>query len=187
MSDNKKHRKNGEGTLFKRKDGRWQASFVPEHGKRLYFYGKTQAEALEKLRKAQQENQKGILATGPKQRIGEFLLQWLETTHKPPMVRHSTYVQCRSIIHNHLVPGLGKVFLQKLTTQQLQAFYAQKSQEGLKPSTIAIIHRILRQALEDAVKWNLLSRNVASLATIPQQTRYDVHPLFPGRFFRETA
>ena len=64
---NKKTRKNGEGTLFKRSDGRWQASFVPENGKRLYFYGKTKAEALEKLRKAQQEDQKGLLATGPKQ------------------------------------------------------------------------------------------------------------------------
>src|SRR6266550_2445727 len=106
MSDSKKHRKNGEGTLFKRKDGLWQASFVPENGKRLYFYRKTQKEALEKLRKAQQEDQKGILATGPKQRLGEYLTQWLEDVHKPT-VRVSTYVEYRSIINHHLVPNLG--------------------------------------------------------------------------------
>lgn len=177
MSDSKKHRKNGEGTLFKRKDGLWQASFVPENGKRLYFYGKTQKEALEKLRNAQQESQKGILATGPKQRLGDYLIQWLETTHKPPMVKHSTYTQYRSAINNHLVPSLGQVFLHKLTVQHVQAFYAQKAQEGLKPSTISVIHRILHEALENAVKWNLLSRNVSSLATVPRQTRYNVQPL----------
>lgn len=177
MSDSKKHRKNGEGTLFKRKDGRWQASFVLENGKRVYFYGKTQKEALEKLRNAQQENQKGILATGPKQRLGDYLIQWLETTHKPPMVKHSTYKQYRSAINKHLVPSLGHVFLHKLTVQQVQAFYAQKVQEGLKPSTISAIHGVLHEALENAVKWNLLSRNVSSLATVPRKTRYDVQPL----------
>ncbi len=177
MSENRKHRKNGEGTLFKRKDGLWQASFVPENGKRLYFYGKTQKEALEKLRKAQQENEKGLLPTGPKQRLGEYLIRWLETTHKPPMVKHSTYTQYRSAINNHLVPSLGKVFLHKLTVQQVQAFYAQKAQEGLKPNTISVIHGVLHEALENAVKWNLLSRNVVSLASVPRKTRYEVHPL----------
>ena len=177
MSDSKKHRKNGEGTLFKRKDGLWQASFVPENGKRLYFYGKTQKEALEKLRKAQQEDQKGLLATGPKLRLGEYLVQWVEATYKPPMARHTTYVQYRSMIHKHLVPGLGQVFLQKLTVQQLQAFYAQKIEEGLKTRTIAIIHAVLHKALENAVKWNLLPRNIATLATVPQKTSHEVKTL----------
>src|SRR5215469_7658842 len=101
MSDNKKHRKNGEGTLFKRKDGRWQASFVPENGKRLYFYGKTQKEALEKLRQAQQEEKRGLLVTGPKQRLGDYLAYWLEEVYKPT-VRVSTYLRRRTIIQRHL-------------------------------------------------------------------------------------
>src|SRR5215469_6268932 len=177
MSDNKKHRKNGEGTLFKRKDGRWQASFVPEQGKRLYFYGKTQAEALEKLRKAQQEDQRGILATGSKQRLGDYLIQWLESTHRPPMVKHATYVQYHKTIHHHLIPGLGQVFVQKLTPQHIQAFYAQKLKEGLKPRSISVIHAVLHNALENAVKWNLVSRNVASLVSVPRAEVHEVHPL----------
>ncbi|HEY4037054.1 MAG TPA: tyrosine-type recombinase/integrase [Ktedonobacteraceae bacterium] len=174
---NKKTRKNGEGTLFKRSDGRWQASFVPENGKRLYFYGKTKAEALEKLRKAQQEDQKGLLATGPKQKLGDYLVEWLEATHKPPMVKPSTYIQYRSVIHRHLVPGLGHVSLRKLTPQHIQAFYAQKIKEGLKPRTIALIHAALHKALENAVKWNLISRNVASLVSLPRAEAHEIHPL----------
>ncbi len=174
---NKKTRKNGEGTLFKRSDGRWQASFVPENGKRLYFYGKTKAEALEKLRTAQHEDQKGLLATGPKQKLGDYLVEWLEATHKPPMVKPSTYIQYRSAIHRHLVPGLGHIFLRKLTPQHVQAFYAQKVKEGLKPRTIALIHAALHKALENAIRWNLISRNVASLVSLPRAEAHEIHPL----------
>jgi integrase len=177
MSGNKKHRKNGEGTLFKRKDGLWQASFVPENGKRLYFYGKTQAEALDKLRKAQQEDQKGLLATGPKQKLGDYLVQWLEATRKPPMVKPSTYIQYRSVIHHHLVPGLGHIFIRKLTPQHIQAFYAQKMKEGVKPRTIAFMHATIHTALENAVKWNLVSRNVSSLVSLPRVEEHVMHPL----------
>ena len=70
----KKHRKSGEGTLFKRKDGRWQASFVPENSSRQYFYGKTAEEALQKMRKAQEEDRKGLLPTGPF--IQYFTVHW---------------------------------------------------------------------------------------------------------------
>ncbi len=53
----KKIRKHGEGTLFQRRDGRWQASFVPKSGgKRRYVYGKTKSEARDKLRLAQEED-----------------------------------------------------------------------------------------------------------------------------------
>lgn len=173
----KNNRKPGEGTLFQRKDGRWQASFILETGRRKYVYGKTSSEALEKLRKAQEEDKKGILATGPRQRVGDYLLQWLESTHRPPMVRHSTYVQYRSAINKHLVPGLGHVFLHQLTAQQIQSFYSKKLQEGLKPGSISVIHGVLHKALETAVKWNLISRNVASLVNAPRRNPQEIYAL----------
>ena len=168
----KKIRKRGEGTLFKRKDKRWQASFQPvSGGRRRYVYGKTKDEALEKLRQAQEEDRKGVLATGPHQKLGDYLMHWLETTHRPPMVRTSTYVQYRSLIKTHLVPGLGHIYVHKLTPQEIQAFYARKLQK-LKPGTVNEIHRVLRCALGDAVKWNLVTRNAASLVSAPHAERY---------------
>src|SRR5690348_5581128 len=125
-----KTRKNGEGTLFKRKDGRWQASFVPENGKRRYVYGKTADEALKKLREAQQEDKQGILATGPRQKLGDYLVQWLEHVKKP-MLRVKTYRLYSGLINNHLIPELGHLHLQKLTPQHIHAFYSQKLREGL--------------------------------------------------------
>jgi integrase len=170
----KKIRKHGEGTLFQRKDGRWQASFSPASGgKRRYVYGTTKKEALEKLRQAQEEDRKGILPTGPHQKLGDYLMHWLESTHRPPMARTSTYVNYRSIIIRHLIPAIGHIDVQKLTPQHVQALYAQKMKAGLKPRTIGVIHAILRGALENAVRWRLVSQNVASLASVPHPERYE--------------
>ncbi len=173
---NKKHRKNGEGTLFKRKDGRYQASFIPENGKRKYVYGKTQAEALDKLRTAQAEDKRGTLATGPRQKLGGYLTQWLEQVHKP-MIRVGTYVQYRTAINKHLIPGLGHIILQKLTPQQVQAFYAVKIKEKMAPGYVRFMHVVLHHAMENAVRWNLVSRNVVSLVSAPRPIRHDVNSI----------
>lgn len=177
----KKVRKNGEGTLFKRNDGRWQASFVPENGKRRYVYGKTSDEALEKLRALQEEDRKGTLPTGPKQKLGDYLVQWLEATYKPPMASVSTYARYRSAVNVHLVPGLGHIYLTKLTPQDIQNLYAQKLRNGLKPRTVELIHAVLHKALENAVRWNLVSRNIASLVSVPHAERYEGPILTSGQ------
>jgi integrase len=169
---NKKHRKNGEGTLFQRKDGRWQASFIPENGKRKYIYAKTQAEVLDKLHKAQQEDKQGVLATGPKQAFGEYINQWLEHVHKPT-IRVSSYVTYRSLIRNHIIPGLGRIAIQKLTPQRIQAFYSTLQEKGLAPQSISSIHAILLSSLDNAVRWNLVSRNVVSLVSSPHVERHE--------------
>src|SRR5262249_42186453 len=117
-----------------------------------------------------------LLATGPKQKLGEYLVEWLEQVYKPT-VRVSTYLRRRNIIHVHLAPDLGHLFLQKLTPQHIQAFYARKLDQGLKASTVAIIHTVLHQALDQAVKWNLVSRNVASLVAVPRSAPEEARAL----------
>ncbi len=177
MASGKKRRKSGEGTLFQRKDGTWQASFIPENGKRKYYYGKTPKEALEKLRKGQQEDRQGILATGPNQALGEYLKQWLEHVHKPT-IRVGSYVTYRSLINAHIIPALGQIALQRLTPQRIQAFYSMLLQEEeLSPQSISSIHAILHSALDNAVRWNLVSRNVVSLVSPPHIERHEAKVL----------
>ena len=118
-------RGHGEGSIYQRKDGRWAASITLEGGtrKRKTFYGKTRKEVQEKLRIALNDQKQGTLATGPKQTLETYLTNWLagiESTLRP-----STYQQYRSVIRTHLIPALGKIPLQKLTPEQVQAFYIQ--------------------------------------------------------------
>ncbi len=75
------------------------------------------------------------------------------------------------------MPGLGKVKLEKLTPQQVQVFYSQKMSEGLAPKTVNNIHGVLHKALDNAVKWNILSRNVCDAVTPPRIPRKEKNVL----------
>jgi integrase len=169
----------GAGSVYQRKsDNRWVGSFtVEETGKRKDIYADTEKEAWEKLQQAQMEQKQGILATGPQQKVGSYLTQWLETMSKPPTVSARTYVQYRSMIQKHILPTIGHILLQKLTAQRVQTLYAQKLQEGLSVRTVLMLHNILHKSLENAIRWNLITRNITNQVTVPHAQHYEAKTL----------
>src|SRR5690242_1529715 len=104
-----KRRGHGEGSIYKRKDGRWTASISLGDGKRKSFYGKTRREVKEKLDAALLDQKKGINPEGT-QKLGDYLRYWLDNVHKH-VIGISTYVDYEIIIRVHLVPGLGNLRL----------------------------------------------------------------------------
>jgi len=147
-----------------------------EGHKRKTLYGKTRKEVQEKLRVALHEQKQGMLATGPQQTLKQYLEQWLEEVHRPTL-RLSSYDRYRSLLNNHILPSLGHIQVNKLTVQQVQALYARKVNEGLSAKTIQNIHGLLHKALDNAVKWGLVSRNVCSVVSTPRLIRHEIHPL----------
>ncbi len=172
----RKRRAHGEGGLVRRKDGRWAGSFYSVEGKRVYVYGSTQQEALEKLRKAQSEQEQGVLATGPKLKLGVYLEQWLEDVKKPEL-RVSSYVKYKKLIVGYIIPALGNLQLQKLTPQHVQSFYTKKLKEGLSAKTVHSIHGVLHNAIDNAVRWRLVPKNVTDLVTPPRLEKHEVQSL----------
>ena len=170
-------RKYGEGSVFQRTDGRWVAQIRLENGKLKQIYRKSEKEANIALRKALHEQEQGTLATGPQQTLKMYLEQWLEQVHKPSAHSIGTYNMYRTIIQKHIIPSLGHVRLQRLTPQQVQAFYASKLHEGLSQKRVKSIHAVLHKALENAVKWNLIGRNVCDLVNPPIPKRHEIQPL----------
>ena len=173
---NSKRRAHGEGSVFLRKDGRWGAQITLENGKRLYRYGKTQREALEKLRRAQYELEQGTLTQGPKQSIKDYLNYWLEEVHRATL-KVSTYALYRRHLDNHIIPQLGHIRLQKLTADEIQAFCARKLKGGLSAGTVRLLHTILYTALKDAVRWKRLTINVCEAVTPPRLAPHEIHTL----------
>jgi integrase len=164
-------RGHGEGSITRRKDGRYQAALTLDTHKRKYFYGKTHKEVQDKLNKAKYELKQGMLATGPQRTLKVHLEQWVEQVVKLTK-RPNTYKGYHSVIYRHLIPSLGYLKLQKLTIGHLQAFYAEKS-ETLKPSYLVFINAALSGALEDALKQGFVARNVAKLVDLPSIVRYE--------------
>jgi integrase len=169
-------RGHGDGSIYKRSDGRWAAGITLEGGKRKTFYGKTKKEVQEKLKIALYEQQKGILVTGPQQKVGQFLVHWLENVHKQS-VRDRTYERYEEIVRLHLVPGIGHLQLQKLSAQHLQSFYTHKLEEGLSSTTVISFHNVLHKALQTALRWNWIAQNICDLVSPPRRKRFEIQPL----------
>ncbi len=169
-------RGHGEGSIFRRKDGRWAASVSLESGQRKTFYGKTRKEVQEQLKSALHQQQEGTLITAPQQTVKQYLEYWLEEVHRQS-VRHRTYERYEEIIRLHLVPVLGRHPLQKLAPQHLQLFYNKKLKEGLSATTVTSFHNVLHKALDNAVRWRLISYNVCDMASPPRRKHFEIQPL----------
>jgi integrase len=163
-------RGNGEGTISRRKDGRWEGRYyVPtEDGpKRKVIYGKTRAEVSEKLTKALSDRANGIVYDNENITIGEYLDVWLKRSVYGS-VRQSTYDRDTNLVNNHIKPVLGSLKLKKLNSAHVQNFYRNRLDTGLSASTVRKIHDILRRGLAEAVDWHLTQRNVADVVKPPR-------------------
>jgi integrase len=170
MARKSRRRGRGEGSVFQRKDGRWVVQVELGDGKRKQFYVTSQSEGIKKLREVQHELEQGTLPTGPQQTVKQYLEFWLEEVHRPT-IRVSTYVKYRVFVYKHFIPVLGHLRLQKLTPQHVQSFYRQKEKEGLSTKTIQVMHGVLHKALDMAVRWSLVSRNVCDVVSPPRVAR----------------
>ena len=177
-----KGRGSGEGSVFERKGGNrkkpWVAQVTLESGEKKQTYHATQKEAIVALRNMQHELEQGRLATGAQQKLKGYLEEWFEEVYRPT-IRLSTYLRYRGILNNHIVPALGHIAVQKLTTRKIQAFYADKEKEGLSASSIHAMHKVLRRALANAMKWRLVSYNACDGVSLPKVVRPKIHPLTP--------
>ena len=130
-----KRRSNGEGSIRKRRDGRWEGRYTaginPETGKQVFknVLGKTQAEVKEKLAKALAENQKLDFTKQGKYNVAQWMDEWFENVCKIK-VRPSSHQTYRGYIDRHIAPNIGKIPLEKLSTMDLQKFYRRLLADG---------------------------------------------------------
>jgi integrase len=200
----KRKRGNNEGSIYRLKDGRWCAalSIGYRDGKQLrkFYVAKTRSEVQDKLAKALRDRQMGLPIPGERETLGAFLKHWLEHV-AANNVRPSTLESYSWIVNRHLTPNLGRIPLAKLTPQDIQLFLNDRLKCGrqplprrkcktdgppklpanpaLTPRTVQHIHATLRAALEQALRWNLVARNVATLVDAPRVRRPEVEPYTP--------
>ena len=182
-----KRRANGEGNIRKRKDGRWEgrytAGYDPESGKRIIknVLGKTQAEVKEKLKAAISESQKLDVSKAGTYTVSSWMKTWYEV-YAEPHIRPNTKSYYTNYIENHIIPGIGSVPLDKLTTIQIQRFYNNLQKSGrvqrknfpelrdksLSPRVVRGVHTLLHNCLEQAVAERLILTNPTQGCKLPQ-------------------
>jgi integrase len=169
----------GEGTIHKRKDGRWAAAadLGYKDGKRYRpeFYGRTRAEVAAKLAEAQENHRAGRPVRVKRQTVEQFLEDWLANT-VPTSVRPTTLVSYTTIVRRHIIPELGHLQLADLAPQHVQTMIGTKLAAGLSPRRVQYIRAVLRTALKQAVKWRSVTLNAAALAEAPRVERHEIQP-----------
>ncbi len=181
-----KRRANGEGSIRKRKDGRWEGRYTagrnPETGKPIYknVLGKTQAETKAKLKQAIQESMEVDTVKAKQYTLGQWMDIWFENYAKIK-VRPSSHQTYKGYIENHIKPNIGNIPLSKLSSLQLQKLYkkllsggrvnrieAKEQPKGLSPKTVRNIHQVISSALNMAKEQRLISSNPAESCALPK-------------------
>ena len=172
-----KRRKRGDGGVSLRKDGRWEGRCVIGYDDKglpvtKNVLAKTKSECTAKL-KALRDSIKTPASDQPKP--GILLSDWLDfwyQNYKKPNLRPNTQMSYERRIYQHIIPNLGSIQLDKLTTNDIQQFYTKLKQsgrllraelygKGLSDQTIRGIHTTLHAALDMAISEKLIFRNPA--------------------------
>jgi integrase len=173
-----KRRGHGEGSIWKRADGRWAASIDLgwEDGKRKrkFLYGRTRAEVAEKLRKAQHGIDLGQAPIDGRLTTGPFLTAWARDT-LPGSVKPSTVSNYQDVLTHYVIPYVGRVPLAKLGPEHVQRMLRALEEQGLSVRTRRIARAVLRRALGQAERWGKVNRNAAALVDCPRGMHIGTH------------
>jgi integrase len=203
-----KRRANGEGTITKRKDGRYQAAayvYRPDGTRtRKFVYGKTRDEVADKLTELQEKTRRGIPAASSTMAFGDYLTYWLATI-APDRLKPATLNSYEGLTRLYIRPALGKKRLNRLSPADIRRFLTEfktacmcclRGADHDRPEekrgccavgkcckrlpsarTVQYIHAVLRSALQQAMREELIARNVARIVETPTVTPKEVRPL----------
>ena len=207
MADKKTRRGHGEGTHYQREDGYWVAQITlgkDAKGRQIRktFSAKTEKEVLAKKKEYLYKQMRGELPKTNKVILGEWMLCWLKD-YKKQNIRQTTYENYETLIKRHIVENpIGKIQIQKLTTDQIQKFMGDRAERGglttvteeveeegikktikkqaecpLSASTVKLIHHLIQAALGQAEKNNIIHKNVAKNCERYRGVKKEIKPL----------
>lgn len=178
-----------KGFIYKRAKDSWTIVVdLPRNsdGKRrqksVAVYG-TKKDAERELAKVLTQINTGDYVEPSRMTFADLAERWLADYAKPK-VAAKTYERYQEIVRKSLIPALGRHPISKLQPLHIQAFYSEisekkkgKSNQKLFSQTVLHYHRVLRQILQQAVKWQLLARNPADAVEPPRPTRAEMKVL----------
>lgn len=194
-----KRRKNGDGTLRLRKDGRWEGRVVIDYNEKgqpitKCVTAKTKTECSAKLENLKEQYGRSSDKIKPDMPFGDWIDFWYQTYCRHTL-RITTRTDYENRIYNHIIPEIGKIPLNKLSQSDLQQFYAKEKTDGrklhaktygkgLSDRTIRGIHANCRTALQRAVQEGLIRTNPAVGCKLPPKKAREMQVLTQNEIIR---
>lgn len=160
---------NGEGAIRQRPNGLWEARALVA-GKRRSIYGRTKREVVEKLASQSTDARRGRFMEPSRESVAEFLRYWLSAV-AAQRVTEGTLRNYRSQIERHVIPRIGTVRLQHVSTATINRLLADLADDGRSPNLRAAIRKTLHRALRIAAREHRIFANPVSESEPPKVER----------------
>lgn len=179
-------RGNGEGSVYRRKDGRWVAALtLPSHmgGKKKTHYGKTRKECIEWLDETRHSIKSGKYIINSDISVKKWLVTWLN--EYCINIRPSTRMNYDTYINRHIGSSrIASLPLNMVNVHTLQTYLNDLLQNGrldgnggLSPKTIRNLYNMLNKAMKQAVGNKLILSNPADHVILPKIIKSSVRTL----------
>ena len=155
------------------------------HGKRRrkwHSFRGTKSAAQAEMARILHQLQTGDYVEGSRETMDAFLRRWLVSSES--RVSGKTLERYREIVETQIVPALGAIKLTKLHPSHILEAYSYWLREGrrngkggLSAQTVLHHHRLLHKALSQAVKWQLVARNVMDAVDPPSVEKHEMRAL----------
>ena len=179
----KGRRRKGEGAVYQRaSDGLWvgmlDLGIIAGQRRRKTVYGQTEREAIDKLSTLRTAHDRGIDLLAPTLTVGQWLDVWLSDIKGFDGTRPRTLTLYEGLAERYVKPVIGGVRLDKLTPAHVQRLVTEtrngRTARGTPPSasTLRHVYKLIRNALGDAYRMELVTRNVATQVKAPPLDRH---------------
>ena len=151
--------KKGEN-IYKRKDGRWEGRYIKGRSadgkaKYAYVYGKSYADTKQKLIDKRVIQNQNINHFTSRAKYGDILRNWV--TMSRVHIKESTYSRYIHLANAHILPYLGEISTDRLTTQIIEKHISFLLNEGrldkkggLAPKTVSDILTLIKGSIDYA-------------------------------------
>jgi integrase len=169
-----------KGHIRERSPGRWAIILddpnSPTRKRRWHSLKGTKRQAQVECARLIAEIQRGAYIAPDKTSFESYAERWL--AHIKTQVSPKSHARYSELLRKNIIPLLGKMALTKLKPAIISDAYSKALANGrrdgtggLSPRTVTHMHRVLKQSLGQAVKWELLSRNPADAVDPPKVER----------------
>lgn len=173
-------RDNGAGYIFKRSDGKgWRGRIADgktADGKVKYkhFSGKSEAEVKKKIRDYQKSGDVALERSTVT--LAEYIDNWLRT-YKKGTLKASSYDRLENTINHQVLPYLGDIQLQALSSADIQGMISSLRTDGKSYSTIKKAYDCINAVLTHAVIADDIVKNPMLLVKMPEKKLFDNHEI----------
>ncbi len=175
-----RRRGKNEGSIRQRADGRWEVRVNLGRGidgkrRQKSVFADTEADAIAELKKLHARTVGGHVLATSTPTVAQFLEDWYDTNSDT--WRPSTRRSYRGTIDLHLVPAFGPLRVEHLTPPVIQRWLTRHKAEHGARRRVELAHAVLRSALSEARRMQLVAVNAAELVKVPRATKRTIAPL----------